>query len=173
MRPQLIKQRLSAKIGGVSRSLYNINGFVLATNLILLALITLIASSLFKNSINQNQMAKHFKLQSLSINATQSSAQKIEQLLLDKISGGADLTANSQGYFGSWQSLQIQSINWQDTTNLLTIDGSLVVIIYLGENQKLIDPDIGDLHHTFKVFIKSSIAGGNDSYQQKFYAFKI
>ncbi|OUS30397.1 hypothetical protein A9Q98_05240 [Thalassotalea sp. 42_200_T64] len=154
------------------------HGIVLASNLIMLLLVTLIATALFKNALNQSQMSNHYQLQLLSQNmshlVTAQAKSYIESLLEDNV----DLTVPEIGFYPEHSALYLTDINWQDngavvSASSLTAGKGQYVVIYLGKTTKLSEPFIGAEHHLFKLLLHTETAKGGEYQSQKLLTFLV
>ena len=149
-------------------------GLVLATNLLMLLLITLIATTLFKNALNQIKMANHYQRQLLVKNNAEQVIVDAKLYVNNLLALNADLTVNNTGYYGSDSALYNDDINWQDTNVVLTsANNSKFVLIYMGVQAKLTQPHLGVNYHLFKVFIYSQLNYGAEYQQQQFFAIPV
>ncbi|WNC67630.1 hypothetical protein RI845_14030 [Thalassotalea nanhaiensis] len=149
-------------------------GLVLATNLLMLLLITLIATTLFKNALNQRKMANHYQRQLLVKNNAEQVIVDAKLYVKNLLALNTDLTVNNTGYYGSGAGLLNGDINWQDSNDVLTsANNSKFVLTYMGVQAKLTPPGLGVDHHLFKVFIYSQLNNGAEYQQQQFFAIPV
>lgn len=146
-------------------------GIVLATNLLMLLLVTLIATTLFKNAITQSKMANLSQRQLLIKTNSEQVLGDAENYIKSLLAANTELTINRKGYYATDVALFNTDINWQDSNNFITSDNnSKFVVIYLGVQTKLTQPDLGLEHHLFKVLIYSQLPPNADYQQQRFIA---
>lgn len=149
-------------------------GLVLATNLLMLLLVTLIATTLFKNALNQSKMANHYQRQLLIKNNAEQVVMDAKSRITNMLDTNTELTVSSKGFYASDIAKFNSDINWQDTNSVLTsANNSKFVIIYLGVQAKLTQPQLGVEHHIFKVLIYSQINYGSEYTLQRFIAMPV
>ena len=149
-------------------------GLVLATNLLMLLLVTLIATTLFKNALNQSKMANHYQRQLLIKNNAEQVLVDAKNHIKNLLSINNEVTVNSKGFYASDVAMFNDDINWQDTNNVLaSANKSKFVVIYLGTQAKLTQPNLGLDHHLFKVLIYSQLNSGSEYQLQRFFAMPV
>ena len=132
-------------------------GMVLATSLIILLLITLLATSMYANALTQLQMSNHFQLQAKAKQRAEQAFFEAFQLVMLKVNNSDDLTKENRGYYVN--TFPLEDINWQDNNLVLSSDlNAKFVIQYSGIAQANSYPYQGESHHLFNVFIYGSAA---------------
>ena len=149
-------------------------GLVLATNLLMLLLVTLIATTLFKNALSQSKMANLYQSQLLIKTNAEQALVAAKNHIKNLLDSNSQLTANSRGYYASDVAMLDVDINWQDSNSVLAGENNTkFVVIYLGVQAKLTQPDLGLEHHLFKVLIHSQLNSGYEYHQQQFIAIPV
>ncbi|WNC73345.1 hypothetical protein RGQ13_04950 [Thalassotalea psychrophila] len=149
-------------------------GLVLATNLLMLLLVTLIATTLFKNALNQSKMANHYQRQLLIKNNAEQVVVDAKLHIKNLLDTNTELNLNSKGYYATDIALFNSDINWQDTNSVLaSANNSKFVVIYLGIQAKLTQPSQGVDHHLFKVLIYSQLNYGSEYELHRFIAIPV
>ncbi len=144
---------------------------VLATSLIILLLITLLATSMFANALTQLQMSNHFQLQAKAKQRAEQAFVEAFHLLKLKVNNSDDLTKESRGYYVN--TLALEGINWQDNNQVLSSDSNAKFVIqYSGSAQANSYPFDGEIHHLFNVFIYGSAAKQTEFTSQRFVNIK-
>ncbi|WOH39170.1 hypothetical protein RI844_08090 [Thalassotalea fonticola] len=155
-------------------SYHKYQGLVLATNLLMVLLVTLIATTLFKNALTQSKMVNLSKSQLLIKNNSEQVLVDAKNYIKNLLAANTELTVNDKGYFGSDAAIFITDINWQDTNNFIASDNnSKFVVIYLGIQTKLTQPDLGLDHHLFKILIYSQFPPSAEYQLQRFIAIPV
>ncbi|MEW6999578.1 hypothetical protein AADZ86_17955 [Colwelliaceae bacterium BS250] len=149
-------------------------GFVLASNLIMMLLLTLIATALFKNSLTETQMATLYHLQLRSHNDAQQAVITITAHLESMVNNNSDFSKATLGFYPKNQPQLLNNINWLDNTRLLSTNSQVrYVINYLGRSTKLTAPKLDIEYHLFKVFIYSKAAKGSEYVEQVFISIEV
>ncbi|KGJ88260.1 hypothetical protein [Thalassotalea sp. ND16A] len=154
------------------------HGLVLASNLIMLLLVTLIATALFKNGLNQSQMNNHYQLQLLSQNLSHQVTAQAKSYIQSLLDNNVDLTVPDIGFYPEHSALYLTDINWQDNNAVLiatsmTAGKGQYVVLYLGITSKLSQPLIGSEHHLFKLLLHTETAKGGEYQSQQFLTFLV
>ncbi|WP_371186356.1 hypothetical protein [Thalassotalea maritima] len=129
-------------------------GFVLATCLILILMISALNASLIASV--DKQIIFHQEQQGLSPAQHFSvlARQQITQTLTAMVTNGDNLTLDKPGYIGRWQPLTAQQVRWHEQAVALNNhDPIRYLIIYLGDKATSTTPNRGELQHLFKGFI--------------------
>lgn len=149
------------------------SGIVLVINLIILLLITVLATSMFKNALNQQQMANSFHLNLSNQQRALQLATKAKSALTVLINDNADLTVNQPGFFASEDEFAQANFSWSNAQHV-TLDSKLgkYVVVYKGIFPRLFEPDKKQDHHIFDLFVKSQSNNHSEVIQQHFIAIK-
>lgn len=146
-------------------------GLVLATNLILLLLLTLIVNALYKNAALQHRMSTHHNLLSGAKNharqAIDLAKRKVDQMVMDEV----DLLQPSKGYYPLNHQLNINDVtNLADDQVLTDNNSSRYIIMYLGKSKKhLISTSITEFH-LFKIISFSKSSKGTEYVEQQLFS---
>lgn len=144
-------------------------GFVLASNLIMMLLLTLIATALFKNALTETQMANLYHLQLTTNNNAKQAIITIKTRLKSLVTSNQNFSIASPGFYPQNQQQLLNTINWLDNSKLLSTNSQVKYVVnYLGKSNKLTAPKLGIEYHLFKVFIYSKAAKGSEYVEQVF-----
>ncbi|TRX54419.1 pilus assembly PilX N-terminal domain-containing protein [Thalassomonas sp. M1454] len=152
----------------------NESGLVLATNLIMLLLVTLVATSLYQNSFVETKMANQQLLKLQSKNNADYAYSNARLFIMDLIKSNADLNIARNGYFPYAFDLSINDINWQDNNSVISsINNSKYVVIYLGQHVKSYGSNNGIEHQLFKIVVFNQLGQGSQHIEQSFFAVPV
>ncbi len=149
-------------------------GIVLVTNLIMLLMITLLASAHFKNSFIQVQMSNHHQLATLARLNVQNTLTVAKSKISDMLTNNADLMTASKGYYPLDHQIHIGQLTELSSAQVLQAPpNDRYVIVYLGKSAPLAEFQLssGPLndHHLFKIMVMSSSAKGTEYVEQQLY----
>lgn len=151
-----------------------ITGIVLATNLIMLLLVTLVATSLYKNSFVETKMANQQLLKLQTENSTKHAYSVAKLFIEDLILMGSDLESPRPGYFPYKYDLSIATINWSDSSSVIkSSNDSKFIIIYLGDRIKNYGNENGIKHHLFKIILFKQLGQGSKHIEQSLFSLVV
>lgn len=150
------------------------SGLVLATNLIMLLLVTLVATSLYKNSFIETKMANQQLLKLQSKNSAKHATSLAKLFITDLLTNNVDLNIPQTGYLPNKFDLSIADINWNDNTSVISaINNSKYLIIYLGKHHKKHGSNNGIEHHIFKIVVFNQLGQGSQHIEQSLFASPV
>ncbi len=147
-------------------------GVVLVTNLIMMLIITLIATALFKNSYLQTKMVNHHLLQQLASQKTEQALIEARDHITTLLTDASDLSLPSQGIYPYRHELSFTNFDWSNNSELLQASNkSKYFIVYLGKHQPVADMTVSK--HLFKVIAYSELSKGSSYFKQQLMTFAL
>ncbi|MCP4320849.1 MAG: hypothetical protein GY787_03130 [Alteromonadales bacterium] len=112
-------------------------GFILVTCLLILFMLTILATSAFKTAFMQTLIANNFRFQTISFNNAENALLEAEAKIEENVSSISmfDFSMSNDGYYNTLDSINIRNIDWddEDAVESGTASGDKFVVQYVGK----------------------------------------
>lgn len=114
------------------------SGFILVTCLLILFMLTMLATSAFKTAFMQTLIANNFRFQTVSFNNAENALIAAEKIIETNVANVSvfDFSAAGDGFYNTSENLDVKSIDWTDDSFVEsgTATGDKYVVHYLGKH---------------------------------------